>query len=130
VIASEHPLARLQAWYVTQCNGGWEHEFGIRIATLDNPGWHVEVDLEETDLEARQFQAVHLCRSDHDWIHAVTEDAAWSASCGPGNLAETLDLFLTWAEADTPSPTEPTGPLPPFDNPAVIGCPPPGGAPI
>ena len=27
----------LQSWYQSQCDGDWEHEFGIRIETLDNP---------------------------------------------------------------------------------------------
>ncbi|MFK0239099.1 Imm53 family immunity protein, partial [Streptomyces vinaceus] len=33
----------------------WEHEWGVKIATLDNPGWTVEIDLEETDLEGREY---------------------------------------------------------------------------
>ncbi|WP_203237204.1 Imm53 family immunity protein [Streptomyces gilvosporeus] len=35
------PLSSLTAWYTSQCDGGWEHEYGIRIETLDNPGWSV-----------------------------------------------------------------------------------------
>jgi len=31
-------LQFLQEWYLEQCNGDWEHEFGIKIETLDNPG--------------------------------------------------------------------------------------------
>jgi hypothetical protein len=26
-------------WYTKQCNGDWEHSYGIRIDTIDNPGW-------------------------------------------------------------------------------------------
>ncbi|BFV59917.1 hypothetical protein KCMC57_up50210 [Kitasatospora sp. CMC57] len=45
------PLGFLTAWYTAQCDGDWEHEYGIRIETLDNPGWSVEVDLEGTGLD-------------------------------------------------------------------------------
>lgn len=31
-------LALLQQWYLQQCNEDWEHSWGVRIATLDNPG--------------------------------------------------------------------------------------------
>ncbi|MEH0820740.1 Imm53 family immunity protein [Micromonospora sp. CPCC 205714] len=40
----------LQAWYATQCDGEWEHEFGIQIETVDNPGWSVSIDLGDTAL--------------------------------------------------------------------------------
>nr|TKK07812.1 hypothetical protein SrhCFBP13529_11555 [Stenotrophomonas rhizophila] len=45
-----HALDRLQKWYADQCDGDWEHSFGIRIDTLDNPGWTVSVDLTDTAL--------------------------------------------------------------------------------
>jgi hypothetical protein len=38
-------LAWLMQWYLAQCNQDWEHEFGITIATLDNPGWGGPHDL-------------------------------------------------------------------------------------
>jgi hypothetical protein len=47
-------LKWLQAWYSSQCNGDWEHGNGIRIASIDNPGWHVAINLNETELESKQ----------------------------------------------------------------------------
>jgi hypothetical protein len=38
-------LARLEACYLRQCNGDWEHLYGITIETLDNAGWSVTIDL-------------------------------------------------------------------------------------
>jgi ribosomal protein L37E len=35
-------LSKLSDWYAAQCDGDWEHEFGIHIGTLDNPGWSVK----------------------------------------------------------------------------------------
>jgi hypothetical protein len=37
--------AWLAEWYIKNCNGDWEHQYGVKIETLDNPGWHVEIDL-------------------------------------------------------------------------------------
>ena len=45
----------LQQWYAEQCNGDWEHEFGIKIETLDNPGWSLEIDLAKTIYEGRKL---------------------------------------------------------------------------
>jgi hypothetical protein len=51
-------LEELQRWYEAQCDGDWEHEFGATIATLDNPGWTVDIDLERTPLEGRAFTPI------------------------------------------------------------------------
>lgn len=39
------PFEWLERWYREQCDGEWEHHYGITIETLDNPGWLVQVDL-------------------------------------------------------------------------------------
>ncbi|MET9563851.1 Imm53 family immunity protein [Streptomyces tauricus] len=33
----------MQNWYAQQCDGDWEHEWGVEIAMLDNPGWNVSI---------------------------------------------------------------------------------------
>jgi hypothetical protein len=35
----ESNLSRLSTWYQSQCDERWEHSFGLKIETLDNPGW-------------------------------------------------------------------------------------------
>lgn len=47
-------LYLLQRWYLGQCNDEWEHSFGVAIETLDNPGWSLRIELEETSLEHRR----------------------------------------------------------------------------
>ncbi|WP_409304999.1 Imm53 family immunity protein [Peribacillus sp. SCS-155] len=51
-------LQWLQKWYLEECNGDWELEFGIRITTLDNPGWCSSICLEEIILEDKVFQSM------------------------------------------------------------------------
>ncbi|RRJ95187.1 hypothetical protein Ga0100231_013590 [Opitutaceae bacterium TAV4] len=38
-------LQRLSEWYASQCDGDWEHSYGFKISTLDNPGVAIEIDL-------------------------------------------------------------------------------------
>jgi hypothetical protein len=66
-------LTELQARYIAQCDGAWEHTYGIKIETLDNPGWMLRVDLAETELAGRAFDRVEVERSEQDWIHAWVE---------------------------------------------------------
>lgn len=39
----------LQNWYASQCDGEWEEQYGVKIDTLDNPGWNVRIGLDETE---------------------------------------------------------------------------------
>lgn len=94
---AENVLDWLQGWYSAQCNEDWEHEWGVKIDTLDNPGWSVRIDLEETDLEGHDFPRQDLKRGMDDWVMAWTSDMAFHAACGPGNLTEALNLFRRWA---------------------------------
>ncbi|MGD0789207.1 MAG: immunity 53 family protein [Terracidiphilus sp.] len=92
-------LARLQAWYFSQCNGDWEHSFGIGISTLDNPGWSVDINLNETSLEGREFQPLRIQRSENDWLFVSINQMKFKIDCGPSNLEEGLGLFCDWADS-------------------------------
>jgi hypothetical protein len=92
-------LQGLQQWYLAHCNGDWEHQQGVAINTLDNPGWRIRVDLWETDLDGRTFEVVENHRTEDDWVVARIEEHRWCAYCGPLNLEEALALFLDWADS-------------------------------
>ena len=61
-------LAFLEAWYAAQCNGDWEHDFGVTLETLDNPGWSLRVDLVGTALEGRAFARKETESSETGWL--------------------------------------------------------------
>lgn len=92
-------LTWLQGWYDARANGTWEHRYGVRIATLDNPGWSVTVDLSETALADRPFETLNLDRGEHDWIYCWVEEGRFEGRGGPHNLAEILAAFRTFAGA-------------------------------
>ncbi|WDZ59746.1 Imm53 family immunity protein [Paenibacillus polymyxa] len=48
-------LTWLQEWYYLHCDEDWEHEERIKITTLDNPGWHIKINLKETELETKNL---------------------------------------------------------------------------
>ncbi|MFJ9539149.1 immunity 53 family protein [Streptomyces sp. NPDC101225] len=93
----EHVLEWLQSWYSAQCDGDWEHEWGVTIETIDNPGWLVKINLAETDLADRNHPRRRITRDEHDWAMAWTSGQTFHVTCGPGNLTEALSLFRTWA---------------------------------
>ena len=83
----------LENWYAEQCNGDWEHEFGVEIGTLDNPGWRVKIDLDGTDWEGQILDRQVVERTKQDWFHIWSDGHQWEAACGPKNLMEVLGGF-------------------------------------
>jgi hypothetical protein len=95
------PLRALEAWYLAQCDGDWEHSFGVTIETLDNPGWAVRISLAETTISGRPFEGVQVDRSPDDWLRCSVEADIFKGYGGPGNLEEILDLFARWVNAES-----------------------------
>ena len=92
-------LSDLERWYATRCNGDWEHQYGISIETLDNPGWRVKIDLRETPKAASRLGVQKSERSENDWMQYWTEHERFQIACGPLNLSEAIDIFLDWFKA-------------------------------
>lgn len=87
-------LARLQEWYSSQCDEDWEHSYGVKIDTLDNPGWIVTIDLIGTELEGMSIQRKRVDRNEMDWVQHEVADNKFIACGGPFNLEELLEVFL------------------------------------
>ena len=94
-----NPLKQLSEWYSAQCNGDWEHQYGIRIDTLDNPGWSVSVELTGTALIGRPFKEVSTERTEADWLRCRVVGDKFEAFGGATNLEEMLRIFVEWASS-------------------------------
>ena len=83
----------LEEWCRSQCNGDWEHGDGIKIETLDNPGWSVTIDLSNmtTKLEEIPYQLFE--KSKRDWYGYSIKDMKYKAAGDPTKLKFLLELF-------------------------------------
>lgn len=96
-------LAALSEWYRAQCDGDWEHRYGVRIETCDNPGWIVRIDLTGTALASRPFAPIadHIGADGHPvgsrWLDCSVESGVWRGAGDESKLTAILDAFLTWA---------------------------------
>ena len=41
---SDAALDWLMNWYSAQCDEDWEHQYGVKLETLDNPGWSLIIE--------------------------------------------------------------------------------------
>lgn len=94
-----HSLKWLQEWYSKNCDGYWEHSYGVKIDTLDNPGWSVVIDIRETKLADRPFDLVSRDGSETDWILCRVVEGKFLGDGGPLNLEEILEKFRAWVES-------------------------------
>lgn len=99
-MTENNTLIWLQNWYLSQCNDLWEHAYGIRISTVDNPGWRLTVDLKDTDYESASFTPLSIERDDDNWIQCWIKNKAFEAAGGPLNLSEMVEQFQLFIESN------------------------------
>jgi hypothetical protein len=99
-------LAWLTHWYARQCDGEWEHTFGVTIESLDNPGWRVRIDVRGTVLEKAAFTPVIEGHDPPDgdvaarWRRCTVSEKRFEGAGGTHDLDAILGVFRKWAEAN------------------------------
>jgi len=91
-------LTQIQDWYAAHCDGDWEHTYGVKIVSLDNPGWWVKIDLIETELEHANFTPKVEQRTESDWLHCKIKDRVFDGAGDASKLEVILGVFLDWAK--------------------------------
>jgi hypothetical protein len=88
-------VEQIQAWYAARCDGDWEHQYGVSIETLDNPGWCVKVDLFGTSLENISFQTYQEDKGEEDWIFCEISGNKFVGRGDPFKLQTILEIFVS-----------------------------------
>jgi hypothetical protein len=78
---------------LSQCNGDWEHGQGIRIYTIDNPGWGVSINMKDSTARGATMQPYVCDRGDGDWVVCEVKDEVFMGHGDPGKLAFILETF-------------------------------------
>lgn len=98
----------LMAWYLRHCDGDWEHAYGVKIDTMDNPGWMLQIALRDTPLYGRDFvpnehgtpaNDLSEWQSSGSWWVAKVNGEYFQAFCGPLDLEAVINIFRRWVEA-------------------------------
>ena len=103
MIDSDQLLSKLEDWYVSQCNGYWEHQYGIKIDCIDNPGWSLFVDLKETPLEEVEMRPHSFENDKGDWMYCKVEDRQFVGVGDPKKLHRIIESFLWFANSKNSS---------------------------
>ena len=66
---------------------------------MDNPGWHLKINLNETKVENNVLERTRIDRGEKDWIMYWVEKRVFHAACGPLNLSEAIKIFVDWFDS-------------------------------
>ncbi|MFI0436061.1 MAG: immunity 53 family protein [Parachlamydiaceae bacterium] len=94
-------LIWLLNWYYKYCNGDWEHQNGIKIGTIDNPGWYLKVNLNATEIQNFKFKIIDINRSEDDWLYCSVNEKIFEGFGGPFNFIEILEIFRQFVEEES-----------------------------
>lgn len=92
-------LSCIMAWYSSHCDGDWEHQRGLSIETLDNPGWLFKVNLIDTNLEnAMMVPISEGCHASSNpegdvWIDCRIRDREFVGASDPTQLPRLIRIF-------------------------------------
>ena len=91
-------IAGLEDWYADLCNGDWEHTGGIKIETLDNPGWCITVtyDPHEPEPESINWLLEHYSNPEKPiFVKYDREKLTLEVLCeGTHTLADAMRMVL------------------------------------
>lgn len=88
-------------WFKENCDGDWEHQFGIKIQTIDNPGWNVTIDVSDTILEKLEIDYQFVETDDENWYGIKMIDGKFNAFGDPTKLEFLLNKFKELVEQNT-----------------------------
>jgi len=86
-------ISWIQNWFNEQCDGDWEHDQTIKIESLDNPGWSVEIDFNYTDVDKEDIAWKVYESAENNWIGYRISDNVFIASGDPLKLNSILEIF-------------------------------------
>ena len=100
-------LEWLQQFYLSFCNGDWEHGLGgCTIGNVDNPGWSFKFELADTVYESIEgpvvVQGADQTDDGPDWIFLKKVGSAIEGACGPLKLNDLIGEFRAWVEQVEP----------------------------
>lgn len=93
-------LTTISKWYADQCDGDWEHNFGVELTTVDNPGWQLVADLHGTRLATATLDPIEEDDTDelgtNVWYYRKKQDCKYLACGDPSQLSRMLTDLAEW----------------------------------
>lgn len=91
-------LEALMSWYAGNCDGDWEHSYGVKIEAPERGGWELEADLLDTAHATDALPRTESRCSDTDWTAVEIRDGVYRAAGGDCTLLELVSGLTAFIE--------------------------------
>ena len=91
-------LEWLDDWYQRQCNGEWEHTRGVRLKSLDDPGWHLTINLAGTSAVNARPQQLRMDAQNGGWLTCSIAGECFEGAGDSRKLEQIIGVFRQWVE--------------------------------
>ncbi len=90
-------LKFIQAWYSENADLAFEKKQRIKVETLENPGWYIEIDLRNTYLDGVSFDMIEFDDDKNDWLQCFIRDNTFVGAGDANKLNHLLKAFHLFA---------------------------------
>lgn len=94
----EKILDWVQDWFTNQCDGMWEHGYGVRVNMISEPGWHVRIELRNTPWAEKKTELVREKLPTGEIVYYEVKNGYFEAKGGISTLEILLNIFKKWIE--------------------------------
>ena len=84
-------LKWLEKWFDSQYDGNWEHNEGIKIKTIDNPGWSINIYFSDNNIIDKLPVLIEINES--RWVSYSISDGYFKAYGGIYDLNILIYIF-------------------------------------
>lgn len=89
----------LENWYKNNCDGYWEHQYGVKITNIDNPGWRVQINVHDIKFEDKNFEDIKYDNGDSDWYVCTMNNKIFDGCGDPDKLEIIINKFKDCIES-------------------------------
>lgn len=83
----------LQQWYHNKCDGVWGHFYGVKIYNIDNPGWVIEIEMDDYKGNNTELSEINYDNGGDDWIMCAYDRGKFIGRGGSLKLDEIIGIF-------------------------------------
>lgn len=82
----------LEDWFLFNCDGDWEHSYGINIYVTDDYNWHVQMDLCNMVFSLKGLPLKVIKNTSNNILNYIIDDEDFVGNASPTNLVKLLKI--------------------------------------
>ncbi len=91
----------LMYWFWSQCNGDWEHEYGIVLDTTSEGKWKLDISISNSILDGVEFISNDFIANAGNEVECKFDNQSLVVYADTQNIIRVLQSFRAWAEPYT-----------------------------